>query len=213
MWAQTPKPLKATNTISGLRCKSTKSNLKIRIHWLYQYCRLSMKSVRNPPQQMTSSLSSHEPATTASNHPRAPARTKSLRLIWPRIPCQPSFRPLPAASTPTTSRCNYRAQPPTATSQIIRTCSTIYKTHRLPRGAASFKSLYLKRPFTVPQGTPFSSGASDTALRLVETHRRKAPDSSGVDCSGVRRIFYQKWRSTDSYSRSLASHAKHCISR
>jgi hypothetical protein len=24
---------------------------------------------------------------------------------------------------------------------------TIYKTHRLPRGAASFKSLYLKRPF------------------------------------------------------------------
>jgi hypothetical protein len=74
----------------------------------------------------------HEPATTASNHPRAPARTKSLRLIWPRIPCQSSLRPLPAASTPTTSRCNYRAHPPTATSQIIRTCSTIYKTHRLP---------------------------------------------------------------------------------
>jgi hypothetical protein len=44
----------------------------------------------------------------------------------------------------------------------------INKTHRLPRGAASFKSLYLKRPFTVPQGTPFPSGASDTALRLVD---------------------------------------------
>jgi len=49
------------------------------------------------------------------------------------------------------SRCNCRAQPPTATLQIIRTCSTIYKTHRLPRGAASFKSLYLKRPSRAPR--------------------------------------------------------------
>ncbi len=113
----------------------------------------------------------HEPATTASNHPRAPARTKSLRLIWPRIPCQPSLQPLPAVSKPTTSRCNYRPQPPTAPSQIIRTCSTIYKTHRLPRRAASFKSLYLKRPYTAPQPTPFSSGASDTALRLPVTNQ------------------------------------------
>ena len=79
-----------------------------------------------------STITLHEKATTASNHPRAPARTKSLRLVWPRMPCQASLRPLPAASTPTTSRCNYRAQPPTATSQIIRTCSTIYKTHRAP---------------------------------------------------------------------------------
>jgi hypothetical protein len=47
--------------------------------------------------------------------------------------------------------------------------STTYKTHRLPRGAASFKSLYLNRPYTAPQRTPFSSGASDTALRLVST--------------------------------------------
>jgi hypothetical protein len=49
------------------------------------------------------------------------------------------------------SRCNYRAQPPTATLQIIRTCSTTYKTHRLPRRAASFKSLYLKRPSRAPR--------------------------------------------------------------
>jgi len=57
-----------------------------------------------------------------------------------------SLQPLPAASKPTISRCNCRAQPPIPTLQLIRTCSTIYKTHKLPRGAASFKSLYLKRP-------------------------------------------------------------------
>jgi hypothetical protein len=101
------------------------------------------------PRLSTSTL--HEPATPASNHPRAPARTESLRLIWPRMPCQPSLQPLPAASKHTISRCNCRAQPPTATLQIIRTCSTIYKTHRLQRGAASFKSLYLKRPSRAPR--------------------------------------------------------------
>jgi len=101
------------------------------------------------PRLSTSTL--HEPATPASNHPRAPARTESLRLIWPRMPCQPSLQPLPAASKHTISRCNCRAQPPTATLQIIRTCSTIYKTHRLQRAAASFKSLYLKRPSRAPR--------------------------------------------------------------
>lgn len=93
----------------------------------------------------------HEPATPASNHPRVPAPTESLRLIWPTMPCPPSLEPLPAASKNTISPCNCRAQPPTATSQLTRTCSTIYKTHRLPRGAASLKSLYLKRPSRAPR--------------------------------------------------------------
>jgi hypothetical protein len=93
----------------------------------------------------------HEPATAASNHSRAPARTESLRLSSPRMPCQPSLQPLPAASKPTISRCNYRPLPPTSTLQIIRASSTTYKTHRLPRGAASFKSLYLKRPSRAPR--------------------------------------------------------------
>src|SRR5664280_444469 len=93
----------------------------------------------------------HEPATSASNHPRAPARTESLRLIWLRMPCQPSLQPLPAASKHTISRCNCCVPPQTATLQIIRTCSITYKTHRLPRGAASFKSLYLKRPSRAPR--------------------------------------------------------------
>ena len=32
---------------------------------------------------------------------------------------------------------------------------------------ASFKSLYLKRPYTAPQRTPFARSASDTAIRLL----------------------------------------------
>ena len=56
-----------------------------------------------------------------------------------------------AASKRTISRCNCRAQPPTATLQIIKTCSTIYKTPWLPRGVASFKSLYLTRPSRAPR--------------------------------------------------------------
>ncbi len=101
------------------------------------------------PRLSTSTL--HEPPTAASNHPRAPARTESLRLSRPRMPCQPALQPRPAASKRTISRCNCRALPPTATLQIIRTCSTIYKTHKLPRRAASFKSLYLKRPSRAPR--------------------------------------------------------------
>ena len=50
----------------------------------------------------------------------------------------------------TLSRCNYRTQPFTGPFQIIGTCSTTYKTHKLPQRAASFKSLYLKRPRTAP---------------------------------------------------------------
>jgi hypothetical protein len=88
----------------------------------------------------------HEPTTAASNHPRAPARTESLRLNWPTMPYQPSLQPRPVLSMPTISRCNCRALPPTATLYLSRACSTTYKTHRLARRAASFKSLYLRRP-------------------------------------------------------------------
>jgi len=120
------------------------------------------------PRLSTSTL--HEPATPASHHPRAPACTETLRLIWPRMPCQPSLHPLPAASKRTISRCNCRAQPPTATLQIIQTRSTPYKPHRLPRRAASFKSLYLKRPSrTLRSRLLVVMGASDTALRLIIT--------------------------------------------
>jgi len=98
------------------------------------------------PRLSTSTL--HESATALSNHPRAPAaRTESLRLRLAQ-------NALPTISLPWASRLQAhnlplqrRPQPPTATLQIIRTRSTLYKTHRLPRGAASFKSLYLKRPF------------------------------------------------------------------
>jgi hypothetical protein len=34
---------------------------------------------------------------------------------WPTMPCQPSLQPWPPASKPAISRCNCRAQPPTAT--------------------------------------------------------------------------------------------------
>jgi hypothetical protein len=61
------------------------------------------------------------------------ARTETLCLIWPRMPCQPYLQPLPAVPKHTISRCNCRAHPPTATLQTIRTGSTIYKTHRLSR--------------------------------------------------------------------------------
>ncbi len=58
----------------------------------------------------------------------------------------------PGTALPCTlSRCNYRTQPLTGIFQIIGTCSTTYKTHRLPQRAASFKSLYLKRPHTTSQ--------------------------------------------------------------
>jgi hypothetical protein len=76
----------------------------------------------------------HEPTTPASNHPRVPAPTESLRLIWPTMSCQSSLQPLPATAKNTISPCNCRAQPPTTTSELIKTCSTIYRTHRLPRG-------------------------------------------------------------------------------
>jgi hypothetical protein len=46
--------------------------------------------------------------------------TSALRLSWPRMPCQPSLQPRPAASKRTISRCNCRAQPPTATLQIVK---------------------------------------------------------------------------------------------
>jgi hypothetical protein len=129
------------------------------------------------PRLSTSTL--HEPATAASNHPRAPARTESLRLSWPRMLCQPSRQPRPAASKHTISRCNCRPQPPTATLQIIRSSSTIYKTHRLPRGAASFKSLYLKRPPEhLDSTTSRERGASDTALRLPVTYLDRTWSSS-----------------------------------
>ena len=48
------------------------------------------------PRLSTSTLL--EPATAASNHPRAPARTELLRLSWPRMPCQPSLQPRPLPS-------------------------------------------------------------------------------------------------------------------
>jgi hypothetical protein len=66
----------------------------------------------------------------------------------------PAFsQPPPAAYDLALER---RPQPPSATLQIIRTPSTLYKTHRLPRGAASFKSLYPKRhwPGRHPTGLP-----------------------------------------------------------
>jgi hypothetical protein len=96
----------------------------------------------------------HEPATTASTHPRALARTETLvshstQTALPTLTCISTDHPS-AILLSTLSRCNCHAQPPTATSQVIRIYSSIYKTHRLPRGAASFKSLYLKRPSRAP---------------------------------------------------------------
>ena len=57
----------------------------------------------------------------------------------------------------------------TATLQIIKTGSTTYKPHRLPRGAASFKSLYLKRapPEHLDSTTCREMGAPDRARRLL----------------------------------------------
>jgi hypothetical protein len=55
-------------------------------------------------------------------HPRAPARTKSLRLNWPTMPYQPSLQPRPVLSMRTVSRCNCRAPPPTATLYLSRAC-------------------------------------------------------------------------------------------
>src|SRR6266850_8565122 len=82
------------------------------------------------------------------------------------MPCQPSLQPRPALSMRTISRCNCRAQPPSATLHISQACSTAYKTHRLAQAAASFKSLYLIQS-TARSTTCREPGAPDRALRLV----------------------------------------------
>ena len=93
----------------------------------------------------------HEPATPASHHPRVPAPPESLRLSGPQCPASPLSSLCQPPQRIQSRLATARAQPPTATSQLIRTCSTIYKTHTLPRGAASLKSLYLKRPSRAPR--------------------------------------------------------------
>ena len=88
------------------------------------------------------SLPSH-PADDTSRHGRTSRRVAHLKIsdidAADALPlslglCQPP-------QERTISRCNCRPPPPKATLQIIRTCSATYKPHRLPRGAASFKSL------------------------------------------------------------------------
>lgn len=50
--------------------------------------------------------------------------------------------------------------------------TNLYKTHRIPRGAASFKSLYLKRPSGAPRfDDRHEMGAPDRAPRLASTDR------------------------------------------
>ena len=66
-------------------------------------------------------------------------------------------------------------------------------TNPIVLGAASFKSLYLKRPYTADRkGRSSLVGASDTALRLIITNRgtlasdhflfAKNPSTSGSRC-------------------------------
>jgi hypothetical protein len=74
----------------------------------------------------------HEPATPASHHPRVPAPPESLRLSGPQCPASPLSSLCPPPQRIQSRLATARAQPPTATPQLIRTCSTIYKTHRAP---------------------------------------------------------------------------------
>jgi len=62
-------------------------------------------------------------------------------------------------STLSRSPLRRRALPPIATLYLSRACSTTYKTHRLPRRAPSFKSLYLRRPPRALRSTTCREGA------------------------------------------------------
>jgi hypothetical protein len=120
-------------------------------NWRNHACR------RTPLRGSTpASLPASPPVRRMNPQPQHP-----IILVFRRLqnPCVylahnalPVFSPASASrSKNTISPCNCRAQPPTATSQLIRTCSTIYKTHRLAGGAASLKSLYLQRPSRAPR--------------------------------------------------------------
>jgi len=61
--------------------------------------------------------------------------------------------------------------PITAAYLNLCTRSAPFKVHSIPPGAASFKSLYPKRPANDHATADcFAVGASDTALRLINTN-------------------------------------------
>ena len=115
------------------------------------------------------------------------------------------------------SRCNWRGQPPTATLKIIETCLTTYKTHRLPRGAASFKSLYLQRPHSTSTKA-FSPRALHQRCwvhkmrNILDKVRRRDHDAVKADAQAIYRAdsrrqaeaafrsFRRRWQSVYGWS-------------
>jgi hypothetical protein len=115
----------------------------------------------------------HEPLSTSSAFARAMARTQIPCLIRPETLCQLFLPRLPNAA----ERCFTAPSEPQSRSsypsQRLRESWTPAQPHSKDigtAGAASFKSLYPKRPArNHPTANSCEWGAPDTALRLVVT--------------------------------------------
>ena len=114
----------------------------------------SASSLRNSSSdlRLISAGAQHESTSPTSNLPRAPARTLVLRLAFPKMQYRcalPTFRcgaPRPfSRRSPTETEMHRQQRQPCKRSEPAHPY-----TNPIVLGAASFKSLYLKRPFTAP---------------------------------------------------------------
>jgi Putative transposase/Transposase zinc-binding domain len=125
--------------------------------------------------RLISAGAQHESTTPTSNLARVSARTLVLCLTFLRMQYGCAIQTLrPAASPPLSLRPPteteaHRQQGPPRTRQR----PTHRDTNPIVLQAASFKSLYLKRPYTAHRnGRSSLVGASDTALRLVGSYEQ-----------------------------------------
>jgi hypothetical protein len=90
----------------------------------------------------------HEPLSASSASTRAPARTEIRCLLEPGVLYYVFVQPMPNASVQRFANRTSTRQiiPITAAYLNLCTRSAPFKVHSLPSGAASFKSLYPKRP-------------------------------------------------------------------
>src|SRR5208283_1431075 len=155
------------------RCPFTRCG---NVRFAAEPCTLSSVS---PPRSSFSDLrlipagAQHEATSPASNLSRASARTLVLCLAFlsRRYCC--AIQTLRCAAprpfslrTPTETQVHRQQRQPRKQSQLAHP-----HTNPIVLGAASFKSLYLKRPYTAHRnGRSSLVGASDTALRLPSTN-------------------------------------------
>ncbi len=135
-------------------------------------------SSASPPRNCSSDLrllsagAPHESTSPASNLARASARTLVLRLTFPTMHYCCAIQTLRrAAPQPFSRRSATETDVHRQQRQPCKRSGPVPPhTNPIVLGAASFKSLYLKRPHTPTQQTTFHSWAlSDTALRLIVT--------------------------------------------